>query len=150
MKHLNTYNTFIIEQSSSSEQNTNYPINNDTKQTATGKEKSMIDELNKLLQFISDSKKSYSQKTSIEPKILNFFSKSKCGILDKAIMKSAGVGDLNKSEKAYPNAKYWIDEIMVLSGSTNDDGEIWDIKYEVGVMYFSLDEQGKINNMVVG
>jgi len=150
MKHLNTYNTFIIEQSSSSEQNNNYPINNDTKQTATGKEKSMIDELNKLLQFISDSKKSYSQKTSIEPKILNLFSKSKCGILDKAIMKSAGVGDLNKSEKAYPNAKYWIDEIMVLSGSTNDDGEIWDIKYEVGVMYFSLDEKGKINNMVVG
>jgi hypothetical protein len=132
------------------EQNTNYPINNDTNQTATGKEKSMIDEFNKLLRIVSDSKVTYSQKTIIEPKILNFFSKSKCGILDKAIMKSAGVGEPNKSEKAYPNAKYWIDDIMVLSGSTNDAGKIWDIKYEVGVMYFSLDNQGKINNMVVG
>jgi len=132
------------------EQNTNYPINNDTNQTATGKEKTMIDELNKLLRIVSDAKVAYSKKTIIEPKILNFFSKSKCGILDKAIMKSAGVGDLNKSEKAYSNAKDWIDEIMVLGGSTNDDGKIWDIKYEVGVMYFSLDNQGKINNMVVG
>jgi hypothetical protein len=132
------------------EEDVKYPINNETNQIATGKDKTMIDELNVLLRQISDSAATYSQKASLEPKILDFFSKAKCSILDKAIMKSAGVGDPNKAGKPYANAQDWISEVVMLSGSTNDDGAVWNVKYDFGVMYFSLDDQGKINNAVVG
>jgi hypothetical protein len=139
-----------------------YPINNATNQTATGKEKSMIDELNKLLQLVSDPKATYSQKTVLEPKILDFFSKSKCSIADMAIPKgepgwtkststnTPGMPINLKDANTYSNAADWLSELITLGGSTNDDGKIWSIKYEVGVMYFSLDDQGKITNTVLG
>jgi hypothetical protein len=139
-----------------------YPINNATNQTATGREKSMIDELNSLLQLASDPKAAYSQKTGLEPKILDFFSKSKCSIADLAIPKGEpgrtkstspnppGMPVNLKDANAYSNAADWLGELINLGGSTNNEGETWTIKYEVGVMYFSLDDQGKITNAVLG
>jgi len=134
------------------EQNKNYPINNETNQTATGKEKSMIDELNKLLHIISDSKITYSQKDNMRSKVLNFFSKPKCTIVDYATPR--GASGWKPSPKptgdTHTNADDWFESVIQLGGGTNEDGSIWNIKYDIGVMYFSLDNQGKITDMQVG
>jgi hypothetical protein len=134
------------------EQNTNYPINNETNQTATGKEKSMIDELNKLLPVIADSNIKYSQKDAMRSKVLSFFSKLKCTIVDYAIPKGAQgfVQSAKPASNISTSADDWFEQVIQLGGSTNEDGSIWNIKYDIGVMYFSVDDQGKITDLQVG
>jgi hypothetical protein len=135
------------------EQNTNYPIKNGPNSIPTDSEKSMITEFNKLLQIIADPKIAYSQKDTMRSKVLGFFSKAKCTIADHAIAR----GDGNWSNPApkpiydtYTNTDDWFESIIQKDGGTNDDGSVRNIKYDIGVMYFSVDNQGKITDMQVG
>lgn len=134
------------------EQNINYPINNKTNQTATAEEKRILDEINKLLPTIGDSTISYSQKDSMRSKVLDFFSKTKCTIVDYAAPK--GASDWKPSPKpagdVFTNADEWFESVIQLSGGKNEDGSSWNIKYDIGVMYFSMDDQSKITDMQVG
>jgi hypothetical protein len=135
------------------EQNTNYPIKNGPNPVPTDSEKSMIAEFNKFLQVIADPKITYSQKDTMRSKVLGFFSKDKCTIADHA----GARGDGNWPNPApkplydtYTNTDDWFESVIQKDGGTNDDGSVRNIKYDIGVMYFSVDNQGKITDMQVG
>lgn len=149
MQHIASFEGFNLL----FEQNTNYPVKNGPNPVPTDKEKNLITELNKLLQVISDPEITYSQKDAMRSKVLSFFSKSKCNIADHAIAR----GDGNWPNPAikpiydtYTSADDWFESVIQLDGGTNDDGSVRDIKYDIGVMYFSVDDQVKITDMQVG
>lgn len=149
MQHIKSFEGF----NQLFEQNTNYPIKNGPNPILTDKEKSMITELNKLLQVIADPKITYSQKDAMRSKVLSFFSNAKCTIADHA--KARGNGNWpNPAPKpiydTYTNTDDWFESVIQLDGGTNDDGSVRNMKYDIGVMYFSVDDQGKITDMQVG